>query len=73
MDIIETVRADLKEANMARQYEVADASGVPWSTLRKIIDGDTENPRYDTIKRLLAYYEKRATDTPDPSPSRAVA
>lgn len=51
------VRSDLKGATMARQREVADGAGVPWSTLRKIIDGDTQSPQYDTIKALWAWYE----------------
>ena len=56
MDILELVRTDLKDATLARQNEVAKAAGVPWSTLRKIIDGDTQNPRYDTVERLRAHY-----------------
>lgn len=59
MDILAKIRADLKGATLARQQEVADAAGVPWATLRKIVDGDTENPRYDTVERLRAYYEPR--------------
>ena len=59
MDILEQVRSDLKGASLARQNEVADAAGVPWSTLRKIVDGDTENPRYDTVERLRAYYARQ--------------
>lgn len=56
MDILDVVRTDLKNATMERQKEVADGAGVPWSTLRKIVDKDTESPRYDTVKRLVAYY-----------------
>jgi predicted transcriptional regulator len=56
MDILEQVRSDLKGAPMVRQEEVAQATGIPWSTLRKIVDGDTENPRYDTVERLRKYY-----------------
>lgn len=56
MNIIEQVRADLKGATLARQHEVATASGVPWPTLRKIVDGDTENPRFDTVELLRTYY-----------------
>jgi predicted transcriptional regulator len=56
MDILELVRSDLKAASLARQNEVAKAAGVPWSTLRKIVDGDTRNPRYDTVERLRGYY-----------------
>lgn len=64
MDILEVVRADLKGATMERQREVAEATGIPWSTLRKIVDEDTESPRYDTVKRLVAYYEQREASAP---------
>lgn len=63
MDILEQVRADLKEATLARQHEVAVATGIPWSTLRKIVDGDTENPRYDTVERLRKHYANNGAPT----------
>jgi predicted transcriptional regulator len=50
------VRADLKGASLAKQNAVADACGVPWSTLRKIVDGDTDEPKYSTVEKLRAYY-----------------
>lgn len=56
MDILDLVRADLKGASLERQNEVAAGSGVPWSTLRKIVDRVHENPRYDTVERLRKYY-----------------
>lgn len=49
-------RADLKGAPVARMQEVADGSGVPYSTLRKIVDGRTQSPQYDTIKALAKWY-----------------
>jgi len=58
MEILEIVRADLKGATLARQHEVAEGSGVPWGTLRKIVDGDTQNPLYETVRALAAYYQK---------------
>jgi hypothetical protein len=56
MDLLDIVRSDLKGASIARQQEVADACGIPWATLRKIIDGDTVDPRYSTVERLRTYY-----------------
>lgn len=67
MDILEVVRGDLKEATIERQKEVADGAGVPWSTLRKIVDGDTTNPRYDTVRALVDYYVRN----PPPSANAA--
>jgi predicted transcriptional regulator len=58
MDILQLVRSDLKGASIERQKAVAQGAGVPWSTLRKIVDADTENPRYDTVQLLTAYYER---------------
>lgn len=67
MDILEIVRTDLKGAGLARQNQVAAACGVPWSTLRKIIDGDTANPRYETVEKLRAYYmSPRERELPRP-------
>jgi len=57
MDILETVRQDLSGASLERQRQIAAVMGVPWSTLRKIIDRATENPRYNTVERLRSYYE----------------
>ena len=64
MDIIDTIRSDLKGATMERQRQVADGAGVPWSTLRKIVDGDTDSPRYDTVKRLAEYYDRHPPAPP---------
>lgn len=69
MDILDTVRADLRGATLARQREVAEATKVPWGTLRKIVDGDTENPRYGTVEALRRYY----ASSPPPSPEERAA
>lgn len=69
MDILSQVRADLKGASIARQEEVARAAGVPWATLRKIIDGATENPRYATVERLRAYYTPAAPPMREQQPT----
>lgn len=69
MDIIETVRADLKGATMERQRAVADGAGVPWSTLRKIVDGATDNPRYDTVKSLADWYERNPPSAANQAPA----
>lgn len=60
MDILERVRSDLRGASLARQKEVAEAIGIPWATLRKIIDSNTTNPRYSTVEKLRAYYMSQA-------------
>jgi len=57
MNIIETVQADLKGASTARQREVAVKMGVPFGTLRKIVMGQTKNPGYGHVQRMMAYYQ----------------
>ena len=66
MDILQLIRADLKGATLERQHAVADGAGVPWSTLRKIVDEATANPRYDTVERLRSWYER---NPPAPTPT----
>lgn len=36
---------------------MAAFTGVPFHTLRKIVDGETRNPRYQTIEPLRRYVE----------------
>lgn len=72
MDILQTVRADLQGATLVRQREVAVAIGIPWSTLRKIVDGATNNPRYDTVEQLRTYYARRKV-APRPDQGTEVA
>lgn len=51
-------------AHKGRWPQIADASGVPISTVRKIAQGVTPNPRVDTVDRL-----DRTLDSLEP-PSR---
>jgi len=36
---------------------IADASGIPYSTIRKISMGISKNPRSDTVQGLFDYFE----------------
>ena len=54
MDILDIVRKDLKGATVKRQREVAAATGMAWSTLRRIVDGSSCH--YATAEKLRAYY-----------------
>ena len=50
---------------MAGLQVVADKSGVPFHTLRKIRDGETENPRIETVRQFWpVVQESTATPTP---------
>ena len=48
---LEVLKARLA-TKKGRWPDVAKASGVPVSTVRKIAQGHTENPRIDTVDRL---------------------
>jgi len=43
-------------ANKGRWPEVAAGSGVPVSTVRKVAQRRTKNPRIETIDRLRRYF-----------------
>lgn len=38
---------------------IADESGVPYATLEKIGQGDTENPSLPTARKLLTWFRAR--------------
>lgn len=40
--------------------DIADASGVPYSTLCKIAQGHTEDPRISSVQALFDYLTHRA-------------
>lgn len=54
--ILAYVRRRLEEARGSWE-SVADTSGVPYSTLVKIAQGATTNPRLDTIGALLDHFD----------------
>ena len=58
MDILDTFRTDVR-SKRGRLTEVADGSGVKLKTLRNILYRETENPRYDTVEKLRAFYQRR--------------
>jgi len=49
---IETLKARLA-SRKGRWPDVAKLSGVPISTVRKIAQGHTANPRIETVDRIL--------------------
>ena len=63
VDIIEKLRADLRGAKRKEVEARADEMNVPRGTLRKIVSGATENPRYHTVLAILADYERREDAT----------
>ncbi len=53
MDITKTLR-HLKEESKKTAREIAELSGVPLHTLNKLLNGQTVNPTYTTLKAILA-------------------
>jgi transcriptional regulator with XRE-family HTH domain len=58
MDILETFKADVR-AKRGRLAEVAEGSGLKPKTLRNILYGESTNPRYNTVEKLRAFYQRR--------------
>ena len=50
------VRDDLGREPISRQREAAQAMGLSFWTLRKIIDGRTRQPRYEAVEKIRSYY-----------------
>lgn len=50
---VEEVRAGLQRLNRGDIYRVAEASGVPSSTLWKIRCGVTPNPGIETVRKFF--------------------
>jgi transcriptional regulator with XRE-family HTH domain len=56
-DLYAFVMGELR-AKRIPQRQVACESGVPFSTVTKIAQGQTKDPAYSTIRRLANYFEK---------------
>lgn len=54
------MQAALREQSEKEHQALADRSGVPFSTIRKIAYGITASPRYSTFVKLAAAMERRA-------------
>jgi predicted transcriptional regulator len=61
MDSLTLIRTRLEHATRTELKAVAEFTGVPFHTLRKIVDGETRNPRYQTIEPLRKYVESIPT------------
>lgn len=55
------VRAALGSLSMAQVHELSRLSGVPWTTLRKIRDGETPNPRLETVRQFAPHVSSVGT------------
>lgn len=48
------VRERLELLSIAQTVKLAEAAGVPFHTLRKLRDGETTNPRIETVRLVWA-------------------
>lgn len=53
LSIVSKYLSDLKNANGYSFKELSSKSGIPESTIRKILEGYTPDPRLDTAHRIL--------------------
>lgn len=51
------VQAALKELGHAQMQRLADLSGVPFTTLWKVRQGDTKNPGIETVRTFMPHVE----------------
>lgn len=49
-------------ANVGRWRQIAEGSGVPYSTVAKIGQRETENPRIESVQKLADYFVRTARE-----------
>jgi len=54
-DLLAFVVAGLRQ-RVGEWQQIADASGVPYSTVCKIGQGETENPRIGSVQKLANHF-----------------
>lgn len=72
---VEEIKKYMKE-NGISQIELAENSGIPLQTLRKIFSGNTKYPRIDTmqaIENALGLNKKAVVETPPQSIDNLIA
>jgi predicted transcriptional regulator len=56
---LEYVQTELAKYSRAQWIAIADESGVPFSTFKKIGYGQTPTPRSDTVDKIAAALRRR--------------
>ena len=57
---IDEIRSRLAPLSWSQLEELAERSGVPFHTLRKVATGETQDPRISTVQALLDHWERQA-------------
>jgi predicted transcriptional regulator len=58
-DLLAFVRSNLRAIGPKEWPAIAEATGKPLSTLRKIAYGDRKNPKLDTIEPIANHLRER--------------
>lgn len=56
----EEVRERLRSLELAKVRDLANASGVPFTTLWKMRSGETKNPGIDTVRKVYSQIPPQA-------------
>lgn len=51
-DVINEIKSAMKEQGISYS-DLSQLSGIPLSTIKKVLSGQTKNPRVDTLQALL--------------------
>jgi len=66
-----SVLARLSAVRFPDLHKVAEGSGVPESTVRKLRYGEVKNPRIQTVQALHDYFERRGKLAEGPAKQEA--
>ena len=56
---LDALNPKLKAVKLAGWRQIQAEVGVPVGTIRRLVYGDTPNPRMQTIERLERWFDKR--------------
>ncbi len=61
-DLLNYVRRKLAD-NKGRWPSIAETTGIPYDTITKIAQGQTEDPRVNKLQRLADYFHAQKSRT----------
>lgn len=61
MDIGQRISSLMKERGVSR-YKMSKDSGIPYTTLIKILDGITKNPQINNLQEIANYFDLSVTE-----------
>lgn len=56
-DIVDRLRADCAGLTVPQLTELAQAMGIPAGTLIKVTRGETLDPRWSFVRKVIAHYQ----------------